>query len=82
MTTCRGNVLIGLVLVLLSGSAATLSTQAPSGRQAKVLAAIPELDKLFAAFAERNHVPGIAYGVLVDGQLVHSGSAGFRELAA
>ena len=80
MSNYRPNILIPLVLVLASSSAARLSTQAPSGRQAKVMAAIPEIDKLFAAFAERGHVPGIAYGVLVDGQLVHSGSAGFREL--
>ena len=82
MTNYRPAIPIALVLVLVSGSAARLSTQAPSGRQAKVIAAIPEIDKLFAAFAERNHVPGIAYGVLVDGQLVHSGTVGFRELAA
>ena len=73
--------LIPLVLMLVSGSAAALSTQVPPGRQAKAIAALPDIDKLFAAFAERNRVPGIAYGVLVDGQLVHSGTVGFRELA-
>lgn len=81
MTHYRRTILIALVLAIVSGSAAALSTQAPSGRQARVIAAIPDLDRLFAAFAERSHVPGIAYGVLVDGQLVHSGAAGFRELA-
>jgi CubicO group peptidase (beta-lactamase class C family) len=82
MAHYRLSILVALVLVLVSGSAASLSTQARPGRQAAVSAAMPEIDKLFAAFAERNHVPGIAYGVLVDGQLVHSGTAGFRELAA
>jgi len=32
-------------------------------------------------FAERQHVPGIAYGVLVDGSLVHTGAVGVRETA-
>ena len=33
------------------------------------------------AFADRSRVPGIAWGVLIDGQLVHTGTAGVRETA-
>jgi CubicO group peptidase (beta-lactamase class C family) len=33
------------------------------------------------AFAERAHVPGIAYGIIVDGQVVHRGTVGYRELS-
>jgi CubicO group peptidase (beta-lactamase class C family) len=33
-------------------------------------------------YAERSHVPGMAYGIIVDGRLVHVGTAGQRELSS
>ncbi len=66
-------------LALLSGAA--ISGQAPSARVSRLSAAFPEIDKVFASFAQASRIPGIAYGVLIDGQLVHTGSAGVRELA-
>ena len=68
-----------LVCALASGS--TFARQAGAGRAAKLAAAFPEVDRILAAYAERSHVPGIAYGILVDGALVHTGAVGFRELA-
>ena len=44
-------------------------------RVAKLESAFPEIDRLFKAFAERSRVPGIAYGILIDGRLAHSGAA-------
>ena len=64
---------------LASGS--TFARQAVSDRAARLAAAFPEVDRVLAAFAERNHVPGVAYGILVDGALVHTGAVGSRELA-
>jgi len=49
-------------------------------RLAKLESAFPEIDRLFRAFAERARVPGIAYGILVDGRLAHSGAAGYRDI--
>ncbi|MEO8448478.1 MAG: serine hydrolase domain-containing protein [Gemmatimonadota bacterium] len=51
-------------------------------RLAKLSAAFPEIDRVMSGFAERSHVPGIAYGIIVDGKLVHRGTVGFRELAS
>ncbi len=39
------------------------------------------VDKLFTGLAERTHAPGLAWGILLDGELVHRGSTGFREVA-
>jgi CubicO group peptidase (beta-lactamase class C family) len=64
-----------------AASGAAIHSQAPSDRVARLRAALPEIDQLFAAFAKSARVPGIAYGVLIDGQLVHTGSIGVRELA-
>ncbi len=46
----------------------------------RIRPAFAEVDRLFNSFAERSHAPGMAWGVLLDGQLVHTGSAGFREV--
>ena len=40
-----------------------------------------DVDKLFQDFASANHVPGAAWGVIVDGKLTHTGATGYREIA-
>ena len=50
-------------------------------RRAKLASAFPEIDRLVAAFMERTHVPGAAWGIVIDGELAHIGVAGHRELA-
>lgn len=50
-------------------------------RLARLNAAFPEIDSVMRAFAQRSRVPGIAYGIVVDGRLVHVGTAGFRDLS-
>jgi CubicO group peptidase (beta-lactamase class C family) len=49
-------------------------------RVEKLESALPEIDRLFRAFAERSRVPGIAYGIVIDGRLAHSGAAGYRDV--
>ncbi len=51
-------------------------------RLKKLSAAFPEIDRVMHDFAERAHVPGIAYGIIVDGRLVHAGTSGLRDIAA
>jgi len=51
-------------------------------RYAKLTGALPEIDRLFQQFATRSRVPGIAWGILIDGKLVHAGSAGYRDIAS
>ncbi len=51
-------------------------------RQSRILALAPELDALYRAHAASNHIPGFIYGIVVDGQLVHSlahGTAHIRK---
>jgi CubicO group peptidase (beta-lactamase class C family) len=61
---------------------AQVPTPADAGRAARIAAAFPVLDKLYADFAAQRHVPGLAYGLVVDGQLVHTGSVGYTDVAA
>ena len=49
-------------------------------RLAKIQVLFPEIDAMYKEYAEKNHFPGYAYGILLDGQLVHSGGRGFANL--
>ena len=51
-------------------------------RAARLAAAFPEIDRTMRAFAERANVPGIAYGIVIDGRLAHIGVAGLRDVRA
>ncbi len=50
-------------------------------RRAKLATAFPEIDKTVTAFMARAHVPGAAWGIVIDGELAHLGVSGFRDLA-
>jgi len=60
---------------------ATLSLSAQSD-QGKLASAFADVDRLFKDFVTEAHVPGAAWGIVVDGSLVHIGTAGFRDVAA
>jgi CubicO group peptidase (beta-lactamase class C family) len=51
-------------------------------RAARLATAFPEIDRIFTDYAAGAHVPGIAWGVIVDGALVHRGVAGLRDVGA
>lgn len=51
------------------------------GRGAKLGAAFPEIDRVMADFMTRAHVPGGVWGIVVDGELVHVGTSGIRDLS-
>jgi CubicO group peptidase (beta-lactamase class C family) len=49
-------------------------------RLKKIEAIYPVIDKVYKDFAEKNHWPGITFGIVVDGKLVHTGSAGYTDI--
>lgn len=49
-------------------------------RLSKIQAAFPIVDKMYKEHAEKNHFPGYAFGIVVDGKLVHSGSGGYADI--
>ncbi len=51
-----------------------------TGRLEKIEATYPVIDKIYQEYAEKNHFPGLVYGIVVDGKLVHTGSVGYTEL--
>jgi CubicO group peptidase (beta-lactamase class C family) len=73
--------LLALPVVSLLWSSPTHAQFADPARTAKLEAAFPEVDRLVREFLEREHVPGAAWGIVVDGKVAHIGTAGFRDLA-
>ena len=71
---------------VVGAQAASNSSVAPPARftdldrVAKLQSALPAVDSLMRAFATNNKVPGIAYGVIVDGRLLHVAAIGLREV--
>ena len=72
--------LAALVLVVGAGPLSAQASFADADRLAKLRTALPEIDRLVGDFAEKAHVPGVAYGIIVDGRLIHAGVSGLREV--
>jgi CubicO group peptidase (beta-lactamase class C family) len=50
--------------------------------RAKMPAAFAEVDRLLRDYAAQAHAPGAAWGIIVNGELAHTGTTGFRDVAA
>ncbi|MCC6805288.1 MAG: beta-lactamase family protein [Anaerolineae bacterium] len=48
--------------------------------RSKLASAFPKIEKLYRDFAGKEHVPGVVYGVVVDGKLVFSGGIGVQNI--
>ena len=72
----RRNILIVSAGVMaLAGGAIPLA----QADRAKLTTAYADVDRLFTEFTTQQHVPGAAWGIVVDGEIAHVGVAGLRE---
>lgn len=55
---------------------------ADAARAQKLAAAFPEVERLFAAWVDRLHLPGAAMGIIIDGELAWVKTAGVIDVAA
>jgi len=69
--------LAGIFLVLVAVAA---RGQTPD--RSKLTAAFADVDRLMRDYAAQAHAPGAAWGIVVDGELAHTGTTGFRDVAA
>lgn len=51
-----------------------------SGRLEKISRWMPVVDSIFRVAAEKNHFPSIAYGIMVDGKMIHTGNFGYTDI--
>ncbi|QDK81543.1 beta-lactamase family protein [Spirosoma sp. KCTC 42546] len=50
-------------------------------RLKRLEAAFPVVEKIYKDAAEKRHLPGIAFGIVLDGKLVYSGGVGYTDVA-
>src|SRR4051795_11010637 len=65
--------------------ALTLAAAAPRaqpGSASGLAAGFADVDRILAAYMAQRHVPGAAWGVIVDGQVAHLSAKGLREVEA
>src|SRR6476646_4108817 len=81
----RNNVRMLGAPVVGAAMVASLLAAAPRAQQhdrVRLPAAFAEVDRQLRDYAIEAHAPGAAWGVIVDGQLAHTGTTGFRDVAA
>jgi CubicO group peptidase (beta-lactamase class C family) len=75
-----------IFLLVTVGGSHVIGAPAPqplsSDRSAKLATAFDDIDRMFTEFANTSRVPGAAWGIILDGQLVHSGATGMRNIAS
>lgn len=73
-----------LVLPAVAAGAQPYSTprfpESVAERRARVKSVAAEIDRAFTDFAKERHVPGLVWGIVLDGELVHTGAEGFANL--
>jgi CubicO group peptidase (beta-lactamase class C family) len=53
---------------------------ADADRSKKIAEYLPVVEKIYREYAEKNHFPGYAFGVMLDGKLIFSGSGGYSDI--
>ncbi len=49
-------------------------------RLEKIKVAFPAIDSIYKKYAVDNHFPGLAFGIVADGKLVHTGNYGYTNI--
>lgn len=65
-------VIIALLLFMLTD----VSAQTTNNQTDAIKAFLPTIDQICKEFAEKQHLPSLVYGLVVNGQLVHTGQVG------
>lgn len=64
----------------LACSQGTIPIFADSGRLERIKNTLPLVDSMYQEYAKKNHFPGYAFGIMVDGQLVYVGKGGYADV--
>lgn len=70
---------IFLTLSLLLAFLAKSYSQNNAEQTEKIRAILPTLDQICKDFAEKNHLPSLVYGLVVDGKVIHSNALGISN---
>ncbi len=83
----KGNAMrmwIGAAVVMTMAQAAPAPPAQSSlpDRRARLETVFADIDRAFVEFTKTAHVPGAAWGIVIDGELAHAGSTGVREVSS
>ena len=71
----------GVLLLLVCGAAhGAAPAFQDDGRAARVQAMLPGFDKMYTELAAKEHLPGLVYGVVMDGKLIHQRALGLANV--
>lgn len=82
-----GRVFFGSLLLvaasnsIMGGTPVKADALIPASKPSRLSGAYVDIDRLMRDFLSRENVPGGAWGIIVDGQLVHVGVYGLRDVA-
>jgi CubicO group peptidase (beta-lactamase class C family) len=74
----KGNLLFILLIFI---SCQKIFSQSSAEQLDKIKAALPIIDQICKENAEKNHLPSLVYGLVVDGQIVHFNALGAANLS-
>jgi CubicO group peptidase (beta-lactamase class C family) len=83
MPVPKSNVLVFSIGLIIAATGPAPTARQPFVRnQATLATTFAEIDRVLVDFATREHVPGAAWGIIIDGELAHTGTTGLRDVAA
>lgn len=75
-------VLLPFAALLLPGAALAQTPPPAAQPPTRIERLLPAIDAHFRRFQQEQHVPGLVWGIVRDGRLVHLGTAGVQDLEA
>jgi CubicO group peptidase (beta-lactamase class C family) len=78
--SCTENKNSGSVSAVLFDSSYKPAVFTDTGRMEKIKQTFPVIDKIIKDYADSNHLPGVAYGLVVDGKLVYKNNIGYTDI--
>ncbi|ESU27130.1 beta-lactamase [Flavobacterium limnosediminis JC2902] len=65
------------VVLLLIGIDNGIYAQTKDDTVKNIEATFPVIDEMFSSYAKQNHFPGVVYGLVLNGKLIHTGNLGY-----
>ena len=78
--SCNPNKAPGKIAAINFDTAYHPAVFTDANRLEKISKTFPLIDKIFQNYADSNHLPGVAYGLIVDGKLVYKGNIGYTDI--
>jgi CubicO group peptidase (beta-lactamase class C family) len=79
MRTAVAVVIISLLGVTYGAGGLPVPRFTDPARRSKLESALPEIDQIFERFWKERGAPGLAFGIIIDGDLVHAKGFGVRD---